>query len=122
MVIRVEEGPIANESWHFEPLVHNLEPAFFVNWDNCHFFVIGRQNLLVVLEELDELIGHHSIYSHLANCQWLVIIPLLKDNQLLFLIFVHDRDLALSIEKMRGFIQELLLNVHSTLHSIQFHS
>ena len=104
MVVCVEEGPVTDERWHFESLVHNLEATLLIDRYNSHFLVICRQYFLKMLEELYERVWHHTVYPHLANCQWTVLlVPLLEDDELLLFIFVHDWDLSFLVEKMLDF-------------------
>ena len=121
MVVCVEEGPVADEGWHFKPLMHNLEAALLVDGHNGHFVVIHGDDLLVVLEELDELVRHDAVHSHLANREGFFFVPLLQHDQLLHLVFVDNGNLSLLIQQLLCFDEKFLLNLHSALLRLRLH-
>lgn len=63
VIIRVEEGAVADHDRHFEARMHDLEITVFVDHIYPHLAVVLGQNFHVVLEKVDELLRHDILHS-----------------------------------------------------------
>ena len=90
--------------------------AILVNRLNLHFLVVGGQYALLVLEELDELIGHYIGHFHFTDVQGCAVpFPHHVVHKVAIILGWHDRDLALVRKQARRLVQQLLLDEHAAI-------
>ena len=101
-VVAVEEGPVADQKRHLDPLVHHFEAVVVGQARDPHAFLVARQLLVKVLEELNELFWLNVISSDFKYSQGRISIPPLMHKEFMFFIFVYYWNLMSNREEMLG--------------------
>jgi len=69
VIVGVEERAIAHDEGQVETLMHDGEAGIFVDFFDFDMFVVLWHKVVLVVKELDKLLGRHSICDAFEHCE-----------------------------------------------------
>jgi len=114
VVALVEEGAVVYHKRHLKSLVQDLEVAILIDGLNLDFLVKLGQNVLLVAEELNKLVGHDVLDLDLADVERCAVsLPNHVVDHVRVVIRRYDWDLALARQQAHRLVEQLLLDHHA---------